>query len=170
MLLIGWSTFSAIQTHYSDLGSDASWHVISMEFLHLFLRLHLVSKPLVAPWNVDCLLRLCEGCHKSLSCKSGFKLSTRDQLFEGRSKALNLGFFFMCSTAFSLIFFCAILRASNHQLVHKKNKTEMLFKLSNLISNHTLALGYLNPALNNLAHGQGYLRLPQGGSHEWPTN
>ena len=111
-----------------------------------------------------------KGCRKSLSCKSGFKLSTRDQLFEGRSKALNLGFFFMCSTAFSLIFFCAILRASNHQLVHKKNKTEMLFKLSNLISNHTLALGYLNPALNNLAHGQGYLRLPQGGSHEWLTN
>ena len=107
-----------------------------------------------------------KGCHKSLSCKSGFKLSTRDQLFEGRSKALNLGFFFMCSTAFSLIFFCSILRASNHQLVDKKNKTEMLFKLSN----HTLTLGYLNPALNNLAHGQGYLGLPQAGSHEWLTN
>ena len=96
-----------------------------------------------------------KGCCKSLSCKSGLKLSTRDQLFEGRSKALNLGFFFMCSTALSLIFFCAILRASNHQLVHKKNKTEMLFKLSN----HTLTLGYLDPALNNLAHGQGYLGL-----------
>ena len=38
-----------------------------------------------------------KGCRKSLSCKSGFKLSTRDQLFEGHSKALNLGFFFMCS-------------------------------------------------------------------------
>ena len=166
MLLIGWSTFSANQTHYSDLGSDASWHVISMEFLHSFLRLHLVSKPLVVPWNVDCFLRLCKGCHKSLSCKSGYKSSTRDQLFEGRSKALNLGFFFMCSTAFSLIFFCSILRASNHQLVDKKNKTEMLFKLSN----HTLTLGYLNPALNNSAHGQGYLGLPQAGSHEWLTN
>ena len=107
-----------------------------------------------------------KGCRKNLSCKSGFKLSTRDQLFEGRSKALNLGFFFMCSTAFSLIFFCAILRASNHQRVDKKNKTEMLFKLSNLISNHTLTLGYLNSALNNLAHGQGYLGLPHAGSHE----
>ena len=106
------------------------------------------------------------GCRKSLSSKSGFKLSTRDQLFEGRSKVLNLGFFFMCSTAFSLIFFCSILRASNHQLVDKKNKTEMLFKLSN----HTLTLGYLNPALNNSAHGQGYLGLHQAGSHEWLTN
>ena len=105
-----------------------------------------------------------KGCRKSLSCKSGFKLSTRDQLFEGRSKALNLGFFFMCSTAFSLIFFCAIFRASNHQLVDKKNKTEMLFKLSNLNSNHALTLGYLNPALNNSA--QGFLGLPQAGSHE----
>ena len=112
-----------------------------------------------------------KGCHKSLSCKSCFKLSTRDQLFEGQSKALNLGFFFM--TVFNSIFsdiFCAILRASNHQLVDKKNKTEMLFKLSNLISNYTLTLGYLNPALNNLAHGQGYLGLPQAGSHEWLTN
>ena len=107
-----------------------------------------------------------KGCRKSLSCKSGFKLSTKDQLFEGQSKALNLGFFFMCSTAFSLIFFCAILRASNHQLVDKKNKTQMLFKLSN----HTLTLGYLNPTLNNSAHGQGYLGLPQAGSHEWLTN
>ena len=108
-----------------------------------------------------------KGCRKNLSCTSGFKLSTiRDQLFEGRSKALNLGFFFMCSTAFSLIFFCAILRASNHQLVNKKNKTEMLFKLSN----HTLTLVYLNPALNNLAHGQEYLGLPQAGSHKWLTN
>ena len=108
-----------------------------------------------------------KGCRKNLSCKSGFKLSTRDQLFEGRSKALNLGFFFMCSTAFSLIFFCAILRASNHQLVDIKNKkSEMLFKLSN----HTLTWGYLNPALNNLAHGQEYLGLPQAGSHEWLTN
>ena len=102
-----------------------------------------------------------KGCRKSLSCKSGFKLSTRDQLFEGRSKALNLGFFFMCSTAFSLIFFCAILRASNHQLVDKKNKTEMLFKLSNLNSNHALTLGF-----EQHAYGQGFLGLPQAGSHE----
>ena len=42
----------------------------------------------------------------------------------------------------------------------------MLFKLSN----HTLTLGYLNPTLNNSAHGQGYLGLPEAGSHEWLTN
>ena len=104
-----------------------------------------------------------KGCCKSLSCKSGFKLYPRDQLFKGRL-ALNPGFFFLSSTAFSLIIFCAIFRASNHQLVDKKNKTEMLFKLSNLNSNHTLTLGYLNPALKNLA--QGFLGLPQAGSHE----
>ena len=62
------------------------------------------------------------------------------------------GFLFWCPKAFSLIIFCAFLTAScNHQLVDKKNKTEMLFKLSNLNSNHALTLGYLNPALNNFA-------------------
>ena len=40
----------------------------------------------------------------------------------------------------------------------------MLFKFSNLNSNLALTLGYLNPALNNLA--QGFLGLPQAGSHE----
>ena len=39
----------------------------------------------------------------------------------------------------------------------------MLSKLSNLNSNLTLALGYLNPALNNSAQGFG---LTQEGSHE----
>ena len=39
----------------------------------------------------------------------------RAQLFEGRL-ALNPGFFFLCSKAFSRIIFCAIFRASNHQL------------------------------------------------------
>ena len=102
-----------------------------------------------------------KGCRKSLSRKLGFKLYNRAQLFRGRL-ALNPGFFFLCSTAFSLIIFCAI--SSNHQLVDKKNKTEMLFKLSNLNSNHTLTLGYLNPALNNLA--QEFLDLPQAGNHE----
>ena len=42
------------------------------------------------------------------------------QLFEGRL-ALNPGFFFLCSQAFSRIFFSAIFRASNHQLVDQKN-------------------------------------------------
>ena len=102
-----------------------------------------------------------KGCRKSLSCKLGFKFFTRAQLFKG-PLALNAGFFFLCSTAFSLIIFCAIFRASNHHLVDKKNKTEMLFKLSNLNSNNALSLGYLNPALNNSA--QGFLGLPQAGS------
>ena len=42
------------------------------------------------------------------------------QLFEGRL-ALNLGFFFLCSKAFSRIIFSVIFRAFNHQLVDKKN-------------------------------------------------
>ena len=33
----------------------------------------------------------------------------------------NLGFFFLCSKAFSRIIFCLIFRASIHQLVDKKN-------------------------------------------------
>ena len=41
--------------------------------------------------------------------------------------------------------------ASNNQLIAKRIKTEMLFKLSNLNSNFALTLGYLNPALNNSA-------------------
>ena len=57
----------------------------------------------------------------------------------------------MCSKAFSQIIFSVIFRASNHQLVDKNIKTEMLFKLSNLNSNLALTLGYLNPALNNSA-------------------
>ena len=38
------------------------------------------------------------------------------QLFEGRL-ALNPGFYFLCSNAFSRIIFSVIFRASNHQLV-----------------------------------------------------
>ena len=45
---------------------------------------------------------------------------SRAELFEGRL-ALNPGFFFLCSKAFSRTIFCAIFRASNHQLVDKKN-------------------------------------------------
>ena len=47
--------------------------------------------------------------------------------------------------------FSVIFRAFNHQLVDKRIKTEMLFKLSNLNSNLALTPGYLNPALNNSA-------------------
>ena len=38
----------------------------------------------------------------------------------------NLGFFFFCSIAFSWIIFYSF-RASNHQIVGKKNKTEFAF-------------------------------------------
>ena len=47
--------------------------------------------------------------------------------------------------------FSVIFRAFNHRLVDKKNKTEMLFKVSNLNLNLALTLGYLKPALNNSA-------------------
>ena len=42
------------------------------------------------------------------------------QLFEGQL-ALNPGFFFWYSKAFARIIFAVIFRASNYQLVHKKN-------------------------------------------------
>ena len=63
----------------------------------------------------------------------------------------NLGLFFFCSKAFSRIIFSILFRASNHQIVGKKNKTDFLFKLSYLSSNFALTLSYLNPALNNTA-------------------
>ena len=71
-------------------------------------------------------------------------------MFEGRL-ALNPGVFFLCSKVFSRIIFSVIFRASNHQLVDKRIKTEMLFKLSNVNANLAITLGYLSPALNNLA-------------------
>ena len=39
----------------------------------------------------------------------------------------NLGFFFFCSKAFSRIIFSILFRATNHQIVRKKNKTEFPF-------------------------------------------
>ena len=52
--------------------------------------------------------------------------SNRAELFEGRLELnpglnLNRGFFFLCLKAFSWIIFSVIFRASNHQLVDKKN-------------------------------------------------
>ena len=47
-------------------------------------------------------------------------LFLRAQLFEGRL-VLNPGFFFLCSKALSRIIFSVVFRASNHQLVDKKN-------------------------------------------------
>ena len=48
------------------------------------------------------------------------------RLFEGRlalnpGLKFNPGFFLLCSKAFSRVIFSVILRASNHQLVDKKN-------------------------------------------------
>ena len=39
----------------------------------------------------------------------------------------NLSFFLFCSKAFSRIIFCILFRASNHQIVYEKNKTEFPF-------------------------------------------
>ena len=47
------------------------------------------------------------------------RLRTGAQLFEGRL-ALNAGFLFLCSKAFSGRVFSVMFRASNHQLVDKK--------------------------------------------------
>ena len=54
------------------------------------------------------------------------RLATWAQLFEGRltlnpELKFNPGFFFFCSKEFSRIIFSASFRASNHQLVDKKN-------------------------------------------------
>jgi len=53
--VIGWKIASTNQKHYPDLGSE---HVISMEFLHTFLRRHFVRKTVVASRNVGCFHRL----------------------------------------------------------------------------------------------------------------
>ena len=78
------------------------------------------------------------------------ELLPRAQLFEGWL-SLNPGFFFFCSKAFSRTIFSNIHRASNHQLVDKRIKLTLLYKLSYLNSNFALTLGCLNPALNNPA-------------------
>ena len=56
----------------------------------------------------------------NLAFHNFFPQSHRAQLFESRL-ALNPGFFFLFSKAFSRIIFSVIFRASNHQLVDKKN-------------------------------------------------
>ena len=57
---------------------------------------------------------------------AGTHLYTWAQLFEGRlalnpGVEFNPGFFFFCSKAFPWLIFSVIFRASNHQLVDKKN-------------------------------------------------
>ena len=47
--------------------------------------------------------------------------------------------------------FSIFFRVFNYQVVDKRIKLNLLFKLSYLISNFSLTLSYLNPALNNPA-------------------
>ena len=62
----------------------------------------------------------------------------------------NPGFFFLLSKALSRIIFFVVFRVSNHQIVGKEIKLNLLFKLSYLNSNLVLTLGYLNLASKNL--------------------
>ena len=56
-LLIGWSKFSSWDNQSEALRLSGWWCIISMEFLHLFLRHHFVRKPVAASRNVGCFLR-----------------------------------------------------------------------------------------------------------------
>ena len=66
-------------------------------------------------WAMDYFLIVC-----TLVVAQAYDLNARAQLFEGRL-ALNPGFSFLCSKAFSRIIFSVIFRAFNLQLVDKKN-------------------------------------------------
>ena len=59
-------------------------------------------------------------CHTGRIVRIVIIILPRAQLFEGRL-ALNPGFFFWRSKAFSRVIFSVVFRASNHQLVDKKN-------------------------------------------------
>ena len=64
----------------------------------------------------------------------------------------NLDFFIPLFKCFVGIVFLVLYRASNNHILDKKNSTEFfLLKLSDLKSDFTLTLGYLNLALNNPA-------------------
>ena len=63
----------------------------------------------------------------------------------------NPGFFFFSSKAFSRKIFSILFRVFNHQIVEKRIKLNLHFKLSYLNSNFVLTLGYVNLALNNPA-------------------
>ena len=63
----------------------------------------------------------------------------------------NLDFFIPLFESLFRIISSILFRASNHQILIKKNYTEFLLKLSDLKSEFTLTLGYLNPALKNPA-------------------
>ena len=61
----------------------------------------------------------------------------------------NPGFFIPMFKSLFGIFSCFFYGASNHRLIDKKNYAEFSFKLSDVKSDLTLILGYLNPAENN---------------------
>ena len=63
----------------------------------------------------------------------------------------NLDFFTPLFESLFGIISSILYRASNHQILIKKNYTEFLLKLLDLKSEFTPTLGYLNPALNNPA-------------------
>ena len=78
MLLIGWRKFATWHDQSEallDLGSNTSFkHVISVEFLRIFLRRHFKGKPVVVSRNIGCFLRLVLGtnkifCHPLISIK-----------------------------------------------------------------------------------------------------
>ena len=58
VLLIGRATWEIYFNQSEALPRSGWWLVISMEFLHLFLRHHLAGKPGVVSPNVGCFLRL----------------------------------------------------------------------------------------------------------------
>ena len=62
-----------------------------------------------------------------------------------------VGLSVFASKRFSRTIFSILFRASNRQIVDKKNKLNLLLKLSYLNSIFALTLGYLNPALDNPA-------------------
>ena len=66
--------------------------------------------------------------------------------------SFNLGFFIPLFKGLFHIVSSIPFRTFRHQIVGKKFKPNILLKLSDMRSDFTLTLGYLNLALNNLAH------------------
>jgi len=56
VLLIGHAAWEICSNQSEALCRPGQWHVISMEFLHLFLRSHFAGKPVEASWNVGYFL------------------------------------------------------------------------------------------------------------------
>ena len=66
----------------------------------------------------------------------------------------NPGFSSVCLKAFTQINISFVFSASNHQIVIKRVKLNLIVKLSYLNSNFALTLGYLNRAFNKLAQAK----------------